>query len=214
LHENFLADNYQRGAGWKIIAGNFRLVNGTGLIGTAENNWGAANNNIDDLASILLENIFKQSRRSPQNRQLAKIQNEVSFSNEFALKVETGSLQETDGFMLSCSLGSAPFTGYRLAFKPGQSDQIKQFQVGADNPIVIKTYSGNLHLDKAGSHIFQWTRSKDGLMAVIIDGQELFNVSDTAITGSFEKLSIAHAGDQVILRDIQLHDSTTKDAWL
>jgi hypothetical protein len=116
--------------------------------------------------------------------------------------------------MLSCSLGSAPFTGYRLAFKPGQSHPIKLFQVGADNPIEIKTYSGNLNLDKAGSHIFQWTRSTDGLMAVIVDGQELFNVSDTAITGSFEKLSIAHAGDQVILRDIQLHDSTTKGTWL
>ncbi len=214
LHENFLADNYQRGAGWKIITGNFRLENGTGLIGTVENTWGATSNNIDDLASILLENIFKQSRRSPSNGQLAKIQNEVSFSNAFALKVETGSLRETDGFMLSCGLTIAPFSGYRLAFKPGQTDQIKLFRVGANNPVEIKTYSGNLNLQKAGSHIFQWTRSREGVMAIYVDGQELFKVSDTAITGSFEKLNIAHVGEQVILRDIQLSDSNMKDTWL
>jgi len=217
LHENFLADNYQRGSGWQIISGNFRLEQGTGLIGIAENSWGSSsssNNNVDELAAILLNTVFKQSGRTQSDKQLAKIQNDIDFSNAFAFKLETGPIQSTEGLILSCGYNRSSFSGYRLVIQPGDWDQVKLFKVAQNNATEIKALSSQFNLDQTGPHTFEWTRSEGGVMAVFVNGQQLFQVDDDNFTDPFQQISIAHMGGQVILRDLQLHDSTVNGTRL
>ena len=160
----------------------------------------------------VVENGFSQTVYNEGTiKQLGEFSNELNKKVSLHFKVETGTLQATDGFILTCNLDSTTRTGYQLVFQPGRWDRVKLFKISPKTRTEIQSYSNRLKLENVGPHLFEWTRSINGLLVVSINGQKLFQVSDNTISEPFQKISIAHIGDQVILRDIQLYDSTIND---
>ena len=211
LRENFISKTYQGGDAWRIIDGNFRLEQGKGLVGSSENNWGTSNNSTDDLASSLMNVLLNQTKPSQSVRKLAKIQTDTSFGNAFALRVKTGPLQSTEGLIFSCNRQDPSDLGYQLVFHPQQWEQVKLFSVIGGNATEIKTYSNQIRLNENSSHTFEWTRSVNGVMTVLVDEQQLFQVNIPENQNPFESLSIAHVGNRVVLQDIQLSDSIDRN---
>lgn len=207
LHEDFQANKYQGGAGWQVVSGNFQLEPQKGLIITPEGNWGSFNKNIDDLALSLLDSLMKHSHRQLSSRNLAKMENDISFTNAFALKFKTGSLEATEGLVISCGLEGETAAEYRLVLQPGKGKKAMVFKVINNNATEIKTFHNKVVINKSVSHTFEWTRSSRGVMTVSIDGQKLFQVNDIASITPFNRLSIAHIGSKLILKDIKLYDS-------
>lgn len=206
LRENFLSKNYERGDGWQTVAGNVWHEQGKGLICKSVNSWKKSTVKHESPGAILKGKKPLDMQRLISNGQFVKIQNNIRFTNAFALKVETNTLNETDGLILSSHLNGKSHTGYRLVFQPGHRDLVKLFKVSPNARTEIQTRSSRFNLENSGPHVFEWTRARDGQMTVSVDGQRLFEVYDNSITEPFQNLGIAHMGGQVILRDIQLYD--------
>lgn len=208
LRENFMARNYQGGEAWRIVNGNFRLEHGEGLIATSENNWGTFNQPVDDLPLRLLDVLIDHEERKPQSeRKLAKIQNHISFDNAFALRVTTGTLRSTEGLIFSCKRKDPSAAGYQLVFHPGDGGRAKIFRVIGDNATEIKAYSNQREFKIDSSHSFEWTQSAKGVMTVVVDGQQLLQAIIPEYQSPFESVGIAHVGDRVVFRNIELFDS-------
>mgnify|MGYP001816776841 CR=1 FL=1 len=204
--------NYQGGKAWRIIDGNFRLKNREGLIATSENNWGAASQTTDDLTFALLDIVIDRDKTHSQSlRKLAKIQNDVSFTNTFSLRVNTGTLQSTEGLIFYCNRQGKSDAGYQLVFYPGEGGKAKVFRVIGNNATEIKAYISQIQFNRDSSHTFEWTRSAKDVMTVFVDGQQLLQVVVPEYQGMFESIGIAHIGNRIVFQDIELFDSADKD---
>lgn len=206
LHEDFLSKDYERGAGWQTISGNVWYEKGKGLICKAVNSWNKPSLKRKSTEAILTGKGPLDIQHLISDGRFVKIQNNIRYSNGFALKIESNTLHEIDALILSSYLDGSSSLGYQLIFQPGNWDQVLLFKVTPQMRTEIQSRTIRLNLAGAGPHRFEWTRSEDSLMTVSVDGQRLFEVKDNTFDRPFENIGIAHIGDQVVLRNISLHD--------
>lgn len=208
LIDNFSSRNNSNSFDWQIASGAFQLKPNSGLIGFPNNSWNYSSNNSDQFGTVLFNNLINHATGDHSQRRIAKIQRNIDFANAFSLKVETTQLQQTEGLVLSCSTDKNNLNGYRLVFRPRQ-DKIKLLRVGKNRTFEIMNLTSQLDIENNRPHTIIWDRNEDGLMRISLDGQNLFTATDNHMSMPFQQISIAHIGEQFILKNVELNDANS-----
>ena len=70
--------------------------------------------------------------------------------------------------------------------------------------MVIASYKTTLSLENNRRHLFEWTRDKNGVMSVVLDGQEVMRVTDKTITKPFDGLLFVNGGGSYYIRSVSV----------
>lgn len=193
---------------WQINSGHLQMDQQFGILARPENDWYYSSNNTDNLGTVLLDTLIKHAAGQNNQSRLVKLQKDKNFGNAFSLNVETSLFQNTEGFIIACNNDKHNYSGYRLVVKPGyHEDEIKLLKIGRTTTEELYHLKRQLNLAGKNEHTFSWNRTPQGQMEILHNNQHLFTVTDTSNMEPFQQLSLAHIGQQVGIKGVQLHES-------
>ncbi len=137
---------------------------------------------------------------------------EVAITNAFALEIEmtarpvAGVVDGRFEFGPYQAGGGGSPAGYRLAYTTNPARGTPSWELvrlstrGTKSTLELYDQRSTLEDDQA--HTVVWTRDRHGAMAVAVDGQELFRVTDRSFRDPFDGFAIINGGGDFALRRI------------
>jgi hypothetical protein len=101
-------------------------------------------------------------------------------------------------------LGGDRGAGYRLAYSPGAEGKLELLGLNYTRSSVIEIYNKPLNLSDGRQHTLLWTRDTNGEMAVSVDGNELFRVTDKRFPDAFGGFTLVNRGGDYGIRQITI----------
>ncbi len=127
-----------------------------------------------------------------------------TITNAFAIAatVTARPLEQRGGLDLAVYQGPSRAAGYRLSITPGEG--VVLYRHTSRGAAIVETASKAIVLDDGQDHAIGWTRTPDGEMAVILDGEALLTTVDRGFRDSFDGLSIINRGGDFMLRALTI----------
>lgn len=134
----------------------------------------------------------------------ASIYTPVRISNAFRIEMAFTSKHKYGRWDFGPYQGSAGKVAYRLTYFPNATPGLQLQRVTSQGTVAIASYNQMLRLETESDHALVWTRDRNGMMHVAIDGQQLIAVQDTAIRDPFDGFLMINSGGQYSVRTIKI----------
>ncbi len=207
LYDDFRDGDYTANPSWVVDQGDFRVSRfGLGSIFTqpASPTRGSSEprgekSTLEVLGGILKGMTRREDAAAPQPPlpSAAEISTALRISNAFAVKLQmTSRGKPADGARLEFGpyQGRERNQGYRLIYNPGSKPAFALLRIAPGRSSVIEVYDQFVELENGRSHSFEWRRSTDGEMVVLLDDQEIIRTIDRASEESFDGFTIINGG--------------------
>ena len=222
LRDDFRDGDYTRGTVWQVDQGEF-WVDSQGLRSRAKAEPAAAagtqqSGKEDPAAAVLgmvLERMVKregsgqqQAAAPPTKVSRTEIFVPVGITNAFAMRMEVTVLDGSAPFLFGPYQGSDRNTGYRLVYSPSPQNArgtLELLRLSARGSTVADQASGPVNLEGAAPHVIEWTRTRQGEMAVTIDGKDVMRTTDLSVRDAFGGLVIVNLGGDYAVREIAVN---------
>ena len=210
LLDNFSDGNYTQNPAWKVTSGAFKVDTKGSFVGlrstiyppgTQPGQSNTGNPALDILGAILNQN---QQQTQTQTAQYAAIYTPVKVSNEFYVKFDFASTEKFGRMDFGLYQGSGGSNAYRLAYLPNQKDSLRLVRLTSSGATVIGSYKKTISLEDYKRHLLEWTRDKNGVMSVKLDGQEIIRVTDKTITKPFDGFLFVNGGGSYYIRGVSI----------
>lgn len=136
----------------------------------------------------------------------------IAISNAFAISMEI-TARPVDGvaagrFEFGPYQGASASAGYRLAYTPGAPAGAATLELLSLSPrgttSTIEVYDQPLALNDGQAHRIAWTRDRNGVMALSVDGAEIMRVTDRGFRSAFDGFAMVNSGGDYALRRITI----------
>jgi len=226
LSEDFSARGPQPPAPWRVTAGEFLIDWRHGLrsvieplpqaqAGTASGQRQSTEEAVGALIGALLQQTLGGQQTGtatqPANPGDAAVQAPVAISNAFAIELELTSRALpglVDGrFEFGPYQGAQAAAGYRLVYTANPSPgtpSLELLKLSSRGTSTLDLYDQPLRLEDQQGHTIVWTRDRAGAMAVSVDGQTLFQVTDRSFRDPFDGFALINSGGDYALRRITI----------
>ena len=208
LYDDFRDGNYTTTPVWTVTSGGFKVKkegNNVGLKssvipeGTTQTQQSTGNPVLDILGAVT-----NQPKQATPFK-YSSIYTPLKITNAFATRVEFSSVDRFGRIDFGPYQGPSGATAYRVAYLPGQTkDSLRLIRITAKGAVAIATYKGALNLEDGRRHVIEWTRDRNGVMNVVLDGQDMIRATDRTITQPFDGFLIINSGGTYFVRSVQL----------
>ena len=215
LYDDFRDGNYTGNPKWTVSSGAFKVDtkgNNIGLRSTIVAPGTSTIQNTGNVATDILGAILssQNTQQSTSTDPYAAIYTPVKVSNAFATRLEFVSAERRGRLDFGPYQGPSGSVAYRVAYLPGQSkDSLRLIRITSKGAVAIGTYKGALNLEDNRRHVIEWTRDRNGVMSVLVDGQELITATDRTIAKPFDGFMLINSGGTYYVRSITLDGSKT-----
>jgi hypothetical protein len=181
--------------------------------GTASGQRQSTEEAVGALIGTLLQQTLggQQTGTQPTNPGYAAVKAPVVISNAFAIELELTSRALpglVDGrFEFGPYQGAQATTGYRLVYtaNPGAgTPSLELLKLSSRGTSTLDLHDQPLRLEDQQGHTLVWTRDTAGAMAVSVDGQTLFQVTDRSFRDPFDGFALINSGGDYALRRITI----------
>jgi hypothetical protein len=227
LSEDFSARGPQPPAPWQVTAGEYLIDWRHGLRSViepppqAQTGTTTQKQSTEEAVGALLGTLLQQSLGGQQtdtqagtqatNPGYAAVKAPVAISNAFAIELELTSRALpglVDGrFEFGPYQGAQATAGYRLVYTANPSQGTPGWELirlSSRGTSTLELHDQPLKLADQQVHTLVWTRDKAGAMAVSLDGQELFQVTDRSFRDPFDGFALINSGGDYALRRITI----------
>jgi len=135
----------------------------------------------------------------------ASIYTPVKISNAFRIEMVFTSKEKFGRWDFGPYQGTSGNVAYRIAYFPGVTPGLQLLKVTSQGTTVLASYNQALRLEGDKEHTLVWTRDRDGLMHVAVDGQQLIAVADTGIKQPFDGFLMVNSGGTFSVRSIAIN---------
>lgn len=207
LYDDFRDGNYTAAPAWTVSAGVFKVKKDGFNVGLKSKviPQGVAQQQQQSTGNIVLDilNAANQQQQQPTAFDYCAIYTPVRISNAFAARIEFTSADRFGRMDFGPYLGASGATAYRVAYLPGQSrDSLRLIRITSRGAIAIATYKGGLNLEDGRRHVLEWTRDRNGAMKVVLDGQDMMQVTDRSIAKPFDGFLMINSGGTYWVRSV------------
>lgn len=226
LRDDFSSRGPEPDPPWQVTAGEFLIDWRFGLRSVIENNAATQSTQgtsptTDEkdigkaLLGALLQNALQggqsgsqsggsQQQASSQST-FAAVQAPLSISNAFAIDVTVSSRPlasgAEEGFEFGPYQGIDAGSGYRLSYLASERS-LQLLKVTARGVATIDGARLASGLTDEQSHQISWTRDRDGVMTIQIDGQDIITVTDRSFRDPFDGFAILNRGGDLAVREV------------
>ncbi|MES9956406.1 MAG: SEL1-like repeat protein [Sedimenticola sp.] len=204
LHESFSDRDYQWNHIWRLTSGRTELERGVGLRCIVDTGRAGKDSSRSDSVRGLFGSLLGIDKSSSRENGLAEISARESVSNSFALRVKVSAVREGTHLVIKLNQDDQRKIGYHLEFIPGRRGGVELLRADGSRRSLIQSYDRQVNLADGQLHTIEWLRQDNGEMAVALDGNELFRVTDTEFLDSFKGVSFTNFGDDYILNEVVL----------
>ncbi len=221
LDDTFQDGDYTHNPPWKVVAGQFSVIPGWGLRTTfsAPSRQTRDRDNgksSQDLSLTILEALLQGKRHKKRKEadtprlDYTEIRVKKKITNAFVVRMKFRS-QESRG-----SLEFGPYqdkkrgTGYRLIYNPGKTPGLELIRRNRSGTSVIEVTNKRFNLEDRQFHTIQWKRDLSGKMAVELDGEQIFQVTDRGFNDPFNGFSILNRGGDYGINQITIFGTGQK----
>jgi hypothetical protein len=206
LYDDFRDGNYTANPTWTVSNGAFKVKKDgfhVGLKssvipeGVTQQQQSTGNVVLDILGAV------SQQQQKPTPFQYSAIYTPVKLSNAFAARIEFTSVDRFGRMDFGPYQGASGATAYRVAYLPGQTkDSLRLIRITSKGAVAIATYKGALNLEDNRRHVLEWTRDRNGVMSVVLDGQDMMQATDRSITKPFDGFLMINSGGTYWVRSV------------
>jgi len=215
LRDDFRDGDFTHDPAWVVVEGHFTADDHSGLHSTAQPADAAPAQ--DEQRSDTLEDalfgaimkkierkVDKQDNAEPADSGRAAIRSAVPITNAFAVRIELTAHKLQGRFEFGPHPADDQGSGYRLAYMPGQRPALELLRASGRSTAVIEVYDQPANIEKDRSHLVEWTRHPNGDMAVALDGNELFRVTDRRFRDAFAGFIMVNYGGEFLVRELSV----------
>ncbi|MEX2202112.1 MAG: hypothetical protein WD711_12000 [Dongiaceae bacterium] len=202
--DDFADRNYNQNPVWKVSAGEFKVSpNGPhrGLVSKIVSQGTQTNQNIT-IGNIVIGTIGSGQTGAGGH---AAIYTPVRISNAFRVEMIFTSKERYGRWDFGPYQGTTGNVAYRLAYIPNANPALQLQRVTSQGTTVIASYKNVLSLEGNSEHVLVWTRDRNGLMHVAVDGKQLIAVTDSGINQPFDGFMMVNSGGTYSLRSIAIN---------
>ncbi len=208
LYDDFRDGNYTAAPAWTVSSGVFKVKKdgfNVGLKssvipqGVTQQQQSTGNVVLDILGAV------NTQQQQPTSFQYSAIYTPVKVSNAFAARIEFTSADRFGRMDFGPYQGQSGATAYRVAYLPGQTkDSLRLIRITSKGSVAIATYKGALNLEDNRRHVLEWTRDRNGVMNVTLDGQDMMQATDRTITKPFDGFLMINSGGTYWVRSVTI----------
>jgi hypothetical protein len=207
LYDDFRDGNYTAGPAWTVSGGVFKVKREGSNVGLKSSviPQGVTQQQQQSTGNVVLDilNSANQQQQQPTSFEYSAIYTPVKITNAFATRIEFTSVDRFGRMDFGPYLGASGATAYRVAYLPGQSkDSLRLIRITSKGAVAIATYKGALNLEDGRRHVLEWTRDRNGVMSVVLDGQDMMQATDRTITKPFDGFLMINSGGTYWVRSV------------
>jgi len=208
LFDDFRDGNYTQNPTWTVTSGGFKVDRKGALTGlrstiyppgTQPGQTSTGNPALDILGAIL-----NQPAQQTSTAKYAAIYTPVKVSNQFRIRFDFASTERFGRMDFGVYQGSGGSNAYRIAYLPNQKDLLRLLRLTPQGVWVIGAYKTTLSLEDNKRHLLEWTRDKNGVMSVVLDGKEVIRATDKNFTKPFDGFLHINAGGSYYVRAVSI----------
>ena len=209
LFDDFRDGNYTQNPVWTVTSGGFKVDRKGSFIGLRSTIYPPGTqpgqtSSTGNPALDILGAILNQPAQQTSTAKYAAIYTPVKVSNEFRIKFDFASTERFGRMDFGVYQGSGGSNAYRIAYLPNQKDSLRLIRLTPKGVWVIGAYKTTLSLEDNRRHLIEWTRDKNGVMSVVLDGQEVIRATDKNFTKPFDGFLHLNAGGSYYVRSISI----------
>lgn len=208
LFDDFRDGNYTQKPTWTVTSGAFKVDNKGSFTGLRSTIYPPGTqpgqNSTGNPALDILGTLLNQPAQPTSTAKYAAIYAPVKVSNEFRIKFDFASTERFGRMDFGLYQGSGGSNAYRIAYLPNQKDSLRLLRLTSQGVWVIGAYKTTLSLEDNKRHLLEWTRDKNGVMSVILDGKEVIRATDKNLTKPFDGFLYLNAGGSYYVRAVSV----------
>ncbi len=211
LYDDFSDGNYNANPVWTVSSGAFKVKKDGIHVGLKSSVIPPGATQTQQSTGNPVLDIIGAIGNQPQQAtpfQYSAVYTPVKVSNSFAARLEFTSVDRFGRLDFGPYQGQSGATAYRVAYLPGQAkDSLRLIRITSKGAVAIGTYKGALNLEDGRRHVIEWTRDRNGLMTVVLDGRELIQAADRAILKPFDGFLVLNGGGTYWVRSVTVDGS-------
>jgi hypothetical protein len=206
LYDDFRDGNYTSNPTWTVSGGVFKVKKEGFHVGLKSSviPQGVTQTQ-QSTGNVVLDilNAANPQQQQPTSFQYSAIYTPVKVSNAFAARIEFTSVDRFGRMDFGPYQGPSGAIAYRVAYLPGQTkDSLRLIRITSKGSVAIATYKGALNLEDNRRHVLEWTRDRNGVMNVTLDGQDMMQATDRTITKPFDGFLMINSGGTYWVRSV------------
>ncbi len=203
LFDDFKDGNYTANPVWTVSAGEYK-------VDAKGNSRGLRSHIVPEGVqtgqNITIGNIVVGTLNTGQSGAggHASIYTPLKISNAFRVEMTFTSKYKYGRWDFGPYQGTSGNVAYRLTYFPNANPGLQLQRVTSQGTVAIASYNKPLVLETNSDHTLVWTRDRNGMMFVAIDGQQLMTVQDNQIRNPFDGFLMINSGGQYDVRSIKI----------
>jgi hypothetical protein len=137
----------------------------------------------------------------------AEISTSALIGNDFTIRTELASLEGRGRIIIGPYQRNGRSDGYRLAYSPAGRPWLALLRLSRQGVTTIDSIDRPAAGDSGEPRVLSWSRQRNGVMTVSIDGHIALRASDWSFRDSFTGVSIVNEGGDFILGEIAIEGS-------
>lgn len=216
LYEDFRDGDYTRNPSWQVLSGDFRVVRGQGLVGSAKAaaTDAAPQSASEALSGLIVGALLDQALGTKSEQTTsegpaagaggpAEIRVAAGAGNAFALDIAFRAASDSD-FAIALLQSEAGRYGYRLHVTAGARGGVELQRVRRGNGAIVESRALNQPIDDGRLHELRWQQRGDGTVSVALDGQTLLEVRDRAFRDPYPWLTLRIDRGELTVRSLRV----------
>lgn len=218
LDDSFADGNFTANPAWTVTSGRYWIESGYGLrssvLAAAAQEPAKKASREELVIGVLGAMLGAQTQQGGQSQAAATpsaapdgaaaIHVDTAISNAFSIRLEMASWKAGGRFEIGPGQSAYGNGGYRLAYDGGRW-QLQR--AGSRGTSVIDVTPSPVPIEDNKVHVVEWTRGRDGSMAVTLDGKPLLKAADRGYRESFDRLLVTNRSGDFTLRRVTVSGS-------